>query len=164
MKELSELLVPVLAGQGITVTEAAVPADFGKGVFSRDYVRDVVTLVKERATFVKDLWTASVCLFKAPESFVQKDADKFWKPENSALALQAAHFLCETDISFDKESVGPELEDYIRGNEWPMGKVMNCLRLALTGAASGLGIADILSFIGKDEFRRRIEAAAERLG
>ena len=124
----------------------------------------VAVLEVERATFVKDLWTASVCLFKAPESYVQKDADKFWKPENSELAMQAARFLCEADIPFDKESVGPTLEEYIRGNEWPMGKVMNCLRLALTGAASGLGIADILSFIGKEEFRRRIDAAAERLG
>ena len=163
-EELSELLVPVLAGQGITVTETAASADYGKGVFSRDYVCRAVTLVKERATFVKDLWTAAECLFKAPDSYAQKDADKFWKPENSALALQAARYLCDGDFAFEKDIVGPALEEYIRGNEWPMGKVMNCLRLALTGAASGLGIADILSFIGKDEFRRRIEAAAERLG
>ena len=93
-----------------------------------------------------------------------RKTDKFWKPENSALALQAAHYLCDEDFAFEKDIVGPALEEYIRGNEWPMGKVMNCLRLALTGASSGLGIADILSFIGKDEFRRRIEAAAERLG
>ena len=163
-EELSELLVPVLAGQGITVSGEAGSADFKKGVFPRGYVRDAVTLVKERATFVKDLWTAATCLFKAPEAYVQKDADKFWKPENSELALQAARYLCEAGIPFEKELIGPALEEYIRGNEWPMGKVMNCLRLALTGASSGLGIADILSFIGKDEFRRRIEAAAERLG
>ena len=34
-----------------------------------------------------------------------------------------------------------ELEDYIKMREYPMGKVMNSLRLALTGSASGLGIA-----------------------
>lgn len=45
-----------------------------------------------------------------------------------------------------------------------MGKVMNCIRLAITGAASGLGIADILSFIGKDEFAARMNYAGERLG
>ena len=38
-----------------------------------------------------------------------------------------------------------------------MGKVMNCLRLALVGASSGLGIADIVTLIGKEEFARRIE-------
>ena len=45
-----------------------------------------------------------------------------------------------------------------------MGKVMNCIRLALTGASSGLGIADILSFIGSREFASRMAFAAERLG
>ena len=45
-----------------------------------------------------------------------------------------------------------------------MGKVMNCLRLALTGSASGLGIADIISFIGMDELGRRMSYISERLG
>ena len=40
---------------------------------------------------------------------------------------------------------------------WPM-------YLALTGAASGLGIADILSFIGRKEFARRMGYAAETMG
>ena len=40
-----------------------------------------------------------------------------------------------------------------------MGKVMNCIRLALTGSGSGLGIADIVILIGKDEFNARIEKA-----
>ena len=48
--------------------------------------------------------------------------------------------------------------------EYPMGKVMNSLRLALTGAASGLGIAAIISFIGRKEFARRMTYVAERLG
>ena len=102
--------------------------------------------------------------FIAPTEYVQKDADKFWKPEISGLVKEATDYLLASGVSFEKEAVGPALEDYIRSREWPMGKVMNCLRLALTGAASGLGIADILSFIGKEEFRRRIDAAAERLG
>lgn len=38
-----------------------------------------------------------------------------------------------------------------------MGKVMNCLRLALVGASSGLGIADIVTIIGKEEFASRID-------
>ena len=48
--------------------------------------------------------------------------------------------------------------------EYPMGKVMNSLRLALTGAASGLGIADIIHFIGRKEFARRMTTVAEKLG
>ena len=44
-----------------------------------------------------------------------------------------------------------------------MGKVMNCLRLTLTGAASGLGIAEIVTTIGTGEASRRIAWALKRL-
>lgn len=58
----------------------------------------------------------------------------------------------------------PSLEDFIREKGLPLGKVMNCLRLALTGSASGLGIADIIKFIGPDEALTRLKFAKERLG
>ena len=44
-----------------------------------------------------------------------------------------------------------------------MGKVMNCIRLAITGSGSGLGIADVVVLIGKDEFRARIDRAIASL-
>ena len=90
--------------------------------------------------------------------------DKFWKPENSALALQAAEHLRQCGCECSKEAIEAELEIFITGNGWPMGQVMNCLRLALTGSASGLGIADIISFIGMDELGRRMSYISERLG
>ena len=34
---------------------------------------------------------------------------------------------------------------------------MNCLRLAMVGGSNGLGIADIVTLIGKAEFAKRIE-------
>ena len=44
-----------------------------------------------------------------------------------------------------------------------MGKVMNCLRLMLAGSASGLGIADVVTLIGKEEVARRVAAAKAAL-
>ena len=61
------------------------------------------------------------------------------------------------------EGVGAAIEEYIKGNEWPMGKVMNALRLALAGSASGLGIADIVWRIGKIDTAARIAFAKTRL-
>ena len=63
-----------------------------------------------------------------------------------------------------QEPLETAIVDYIKAREYPMGKVMNSLRLALTGSASGLGIAAILSFIGRNEFARRMSTAAEKLG
>ena len=62
-----------------------------------------------------------------------------------------------------KEEFEVAVEEFIRSREWPMGKVMNCLRLALVGASSGLGIADIVCLIGLEEFSRRIAAAKATL-
>ena len=156
-QELTSLYIPILESKGIRIVETPQDADFSIRTFSREYVERIVTLIQERATFVADFWDIASYLFIAPTSFVEKDAAKFWKEENYTLALQVADFIMNYDGEFTKEALEGPLEEYIRGNEWPMGKVMNCLRLALVGASSGLGIADIVTLIGKEEFGRRIE-------
>lgn len=177
--ELTKLFKPVLVEHGITMmcprcaekngVEYRPEPDFAGKWFPKAYVEKVVGLIKERATFVADFWDIASYLFVAPTEYVEKDAAKFWKSENVELALQAAKFI--EDLAdkvgkegFTKEALEGPLEEFIRGNEWPMGKVMNCLRLALVGASSGLGIADIVTLIGRDEFARRIDAAVAKLG
>ena len=129
--ELARLFMPVLAEHGIIDADPA-------------YVEKVISVTQERATFVADFWDIAKCLFVAPGEFVQKDLDRFWKPEIVAAAREALEN-SDTDT----------LEAYIRDHEMPMGKVMNAIRLALTGASSGLAIADIMHCIGRDEAVRR---------
>ena len=174
-KELAALFLPILAEKGIQADPA--------------FVEGVVALTKERATFVQDFWTVASCLFVAPSQFEEygvkagaasekpvdpnrpvdprakvwddsatapflaKDVDKFYKADIYDAALEAMQ-AAEPD----------KLEDYIREKGMPMGKVMNCIRLGLSGAASGLGIADILRFIGKEEGVARMRYMKERLG
>ena len=163
--ELTTLYIPVLEEHGIHISNAqeATEPDFENKVFSRQYVEKVVELIQERATFVADFWDIAPYLFTAPVSFVEKDAAKFWKEENYTLALKVADFILNFEGEFTKENLEGPLEEYIRGNEWPMGKVMNCLRLALVGGSNGLGIADIVTLIGKKEFARRIGYIQETL-
>lgn len=177
--ELTKLFKKVLKEHDITVqcpkcaekngVEYRPEPDFAEKWFPKAYVEKVVGLIKERATFVADFWDIASYLFVAPTEYVEKDAAKFWKSENVELALQAAKFIEDFadkvgKEGFTKEALEGPLEEFIRGNEWPMGKVMNCLRLALVGASSGLGIADIVTLIGRDEFARRIDAAVAKLG
>ena len=169
VEELTSLYIPVLEEKGLKIVDCpacaltagsnmtVTGADFENKIFSRQYVERIVALIQERAAFVADFWDIASYLFIAPTSFVEKDAAKFWKEENYTLALQAADFILAFNGEFTKESLEGPLEEYIRTNEWPMGKVMNCLRLALVGASSGLGIADIVTLIGKEEFAKRIE-------
>ena len=169
VEELASLYIPVLEEKGLQIVDCpacaltagsemtVTGADFENKIFSRQYVERIVALIQERATFVADFWDIAPYLFVAPTSFVEKDAAKFWKEENYSLALQVADFIVNFDGEFTKEALEGPLEEYIRGNEWPMGKVMNCLRLAMVGASNGLGIADIVTLIGKKEFAKRID-------
>ena len=212
-EEVTGMFIPMLESHGFNVVDCPACAltagaefagkgiDFKNHIVTREYVAEVVSLVRERATFVKDIWEIAACLFLSPADyaafgvkaggpeiqkpvdprraadprvkvfddsltapFLAKDVDKFWKEENFTPAFQAQEHVCASGRAFTKESIEPVLEDYIREQGWPMGKVMNCIRLALTGASSGLGIADILSFIGSREFASRMAFAAERLG
>ncbi len=143
--------------------------DFTGKTFPKCYVEKVIELTQDRATFVADFKEITSPLFAAPTGYEPKDVAKFWTEENSPLVLQTVDFLTGADCGktgctetaetsetgWTKEAVGEALEGYIRTNEWPMGKVMNCLRLILTGASSGLPIADIIWLIGKTEVLRR---------
>ena len=148
--ELAECFMPILKEHGIEA--------------SFDYVKAVVTLIKERATFVADFWDIAWYLFQDPESYDEKDAAKFWKEDNPEKVAELAAAVCAFKGDWTKENLEHEMEEYIRSREWPMGKVMNCMRLALAGRSSGLGIADIASLIGREAFARRIEAAKAKLG
>ena len=161
--ELTDLYIPMLEEKGMKIVDDPTGADFENKIFSRQYVERIVALIQERATFVADFWDIAPYLFVAPVEFVEKDAAKFWKEENYTLALQVADFILNYEGEFTKEALEGPLEEYIRGNEWPMGKVMNCLRLAMVGGSNGLGIADIVTLIGKKEFSKRIEYIKSKL-
>ena len=149
-EELTDLFIPILKEKGIDA--------------SREYVLKVVTLIKERATFVADFWDIASYLFVAPQEYNEKDVAKFWKPENYNPAIKVAFYINNYNGPWEKEALETALEEFIRSNEWPMGKVMNCLRLALVGASSGLGIADIVTLIGKQKVMRRIMKICLSLG
>ena len=176
VEELTALYIPVLESHGLQIVDCPAcaltagsemtvsGADFENRIFSRQYVERIVALIQERATFVADFWDIAPYLFVAPAEFVEKDAAKFWKEENYTFALQVADFILNFEGEFTKEALEGPLEEYIRGNEWPMGKVMNCLRLAMVGGSNGLGIADIVTLIGKKEFAKRIDFIKATLG
>ena len=75
-RELTELFIPVLEGHGMQVVDCpcnaltagaafeGFGADFANHIFTREYVEAVVELVKERATFVADMWDIALPLFR----------------------------------------------------------------------------------------------------
>ena len=59
---------------------------------------------------------------------------------------------------FSLENTERIVHAWIESKEYPMGQIMNTLRLALVGAGKGPGMYDVTAFIGKEETLRRIDA------
>ena len=148
---------------------AALVADFRAlegeklAAFSDEYVGAVLDLMKERAHFANEFWDLTSYFFVAPSEYDQASVNKFWKDEVKAIIPQVYDFIMKLD-PFTKENIENSLHDLITTNEWPMGKVMNSLRLFLVGVSKGPGVADMMALMGKEEVDSRIKNALAKLG
>lgn len=126
------------------------------------YISAVVELMRERAHFVTEMWDLTSFFFEAPESYDEASVVKFWNEDAKAAMPQVRSLLADL-ASFDKETIENSLHELITSNQWPMGKVMNSLRLFLVGVSKGPGVADMMALFGKDETLRRIDSAVSKL-
>ncbi|MDR2894747.1 MAG: glutamate--tRNA ligase, partial [Alistipes sp.] len=136
----------------------------GKGIaLERAKIERIVSLVKERATFVSDFWELSNYFFVAPARYDEKAAAKFWKGENPARIAALREVLAGCN-DFSAATLEALIHGWIEEREYPMGQVMNSLRLAIVGESKGPGIAEICEIIGKSETLFRIDAIIKTLG
>lgn len=141
-KQLAELFQPILRANGIeTSNELA-----GRAAF----------IMKERATFVSDLWDLTSYFFVAPSSYEEKQAKKYWKGDNPRIITELRGVL-EGIEDFSLENTESIVHAWIAERGYGVGQVMNTLRLALVGAGKGPGMYDVTAFIGKEESLKRID-------
>lgn len=126
------------------------------------YVAKVVDLIKERATFVADLWTLGSFFFEAPHTIDEKAAKKAWKEDTSEIMTQV-HKIISGVSDFAAAPLQTAVKDWIVANELGFGKVMQPLRLSLVGAMQGPDVFEIATAIGKEETLARIEKAIASL-
>ncbi len=134
-----------------------------KGIKSNlAYITKIVSLLKERADFIKDLWELSGYFFVKPIEFDTKVIKKRWK-ENIPSDLQNIISVLNGLDSFSSEKIETAVKDHIQSNNLNMGQVMNCLRLCLVGSASGPHLFDIMSLLGKAETIERIRYGIDNI-
>lgn len=127
---------------------------------SLDLVK-IVSLVKDRANFVTELYDLSDYFFEAPKTYDEKAA-KNWKEETPVLMEKVANEL-EKITDFTSVTIETILKDWMSSNEIGMGKVMQPLRLSVVGALKGPHLFDIIEMIGKEETIQRIKKAIQTL-
>ena len=127
-----------------------------------DLVVKITSLVKERATFVNDLWGHSSYFFEAPTSYDAEVIKKRWKPEIPQALTELSQLLKETS-DFTAAVLEEKVKVFIGEKQLNAGAVFNCIRLSLVGGSFGAHIFDIAEIIGKDETLARIEKAVKTI-
>jgi len=123
----------------------------------------LVGLVKERVSFVKEIWDQTDFFFKAPETYDPEEIKKRWK-EDSPILLTGLRDELEKIDDFSSSSTEPVIKAWIEKNEYNTGTIMNAFRLVIVGASRGPHIFDIIEWIGKDETIRRIDKGLSVIG
>jgi glutamyl-tRNA synthetase len=123
----------------------------------------LVGMVKERVSFVKDIWEQTDFFFRAPESYDQEVIKKRWKEDSPAILLELKSLL-ESFDDFSAAATEPVVKTWIESKGYNMGAVMNAFRLVIVGASRGPHMFDIISWIGKAETLKRIDTALAVIG
>lgn len=129
---------------------------------SMERITKVVSLMKSRVNFVKELWPLCSFFFEAPTEYDEKTIRKRWK-ENSAQVMTELADVLEGIDDFSIEGQEPIVEKWIEEKEYKLGDVMNAFRLTLVGEGKGPGMFDISAFLGKAETLKRLRKAVEVL-
>jgi len=130
--------------------------------FDNDKLIKIISLVKERAVFVKDLWEQSSFFFVAPTEYDKKVVKKRWK-ENTPDIMRSLVELISSIDDFSSENTEEIIKAWIQEKELSMGAVMNAFRLSIVGAGKGPHMFDIIAIIGKEETIKRLNNAIENI-
>ena len=149
--ELAELFKPVLTQQGVDVAK-----------YSDAYLTTVVSLVKGRVNFVKELWEQARFFFEAPTTYAEKDVKKRWKEDTPAILTELIALLQGMD-NFESKPSEEVVIGWITEKGYHMGNVMNAFRLAVVGECKGPHMFDITELLGREETIARIEKAIKNI-
>lgn len=147
-EEIADLFAPIVANNGVDE--------------SMERIRTVVSLMKDRVSFVRELWDLCSFFFLPPTEYDEKTVRKRWKEYSAQQMTELAEVLEGID-DFSVEGQEPVVMKWVEDKGYKLGDIMNAFRLALVGIGKGPGMFDISAFLGKEETLRRLRRAVEVL-
>ena len=147
-EEIAQLFAPIVANNGVEE--------------SMERITEVVRMMKDRVSFVKELWPLCSFFFIPPTQYDEKTVKKRWKEDSPKVMTELADLLEGLD-DFSLENQERVVHEWVEKKEYKLGNVMNAWRLTLVGEGKGPGMFDISAFLGKEETLRRMRRAIEVL-
>lgn len=146
---IAEEIKPLFVKKGIQVTDGQ--------------IAQIIHLLKDRVHFLKEIVEESSFLFHQPETYDQDVVVKKWNEE----AVNAISGFRDTLEGYDGNFVADEIKHQLSGTMETlgikMGKIMQPLRLAVTGAGAGPDLMITMEILGKEEVISRLTNAVDRL-
>ena len=119
-------------------------------------------LMKERATFVKDIPVEGAYLFSQPTSYDEQTVQKKWKDETTPLMKEWMKTLSSI-TDFNAETIESSFKSFLEEKGVGIGVVLPNFRLLLTGNGTGPSMFEISAFLGKDECIERMNIGLEKI-
>ena len=147
-EEIAHLFAPIVANNGVDEP--------------MERITKVVSMMKDRVSFVKELWPLCSFFFIAPTEYDEKTVRKRWKEDSAKVMTELADVIEGID-DFSIENQEKIVMAWVESKGYKLGDVMNAFRLTLVGIGKGPGMFDITAFLGKEETLRRMRKAIEVL-
>ena len=129
-----------------------------EGAFSDIHLESVISLIRERASFVSEFWPLGSYFFEAPKVFDEKAVRKQWKADTPERMSELIRLL-EPVEPFTALNTEKTIKEHITDHSLGFGQVIPPLRLSLVGALKGPQLFEIMELIGKEQTLSRLSFA-----
>jgi len=130
--------------------------------YDKEALVEVCHLMKERATFVMDIYNEGKYLLERPETYDAQTVAKKWKDDSAEIMEDWKDRLWSL-TDFSAISIETAFKSYLEAKKLGIGAVLPLFRLLLTGAAMGPSMFEIAAFLGKEECFDRMNIGLEKL-
>lgn len=122
----------------------------------------ICAAMKERVTFPKDFWEQGKFFFQPPIQFDEQVISKKWNDDTVKFLSTLVEEIKSLPF-INSEIAKSALDQVTQSTGIPSGKIMQALRVTLTGGASGPDLMMTMEIIGREETVNRISYALENI-
>ena len=123
----------------------------------------IVALLKGRVNFAREIFAEASTIFNAPTTYDEAIVSAKWNADAVQAVTAFRDALQTFDGEFVAENIKHTLADAMQQAGIKQGKIMQVMRVALTGSGTGPDLMLTMEIIGKDETVARLQNALETL-
>ncbi|MBK7650682.1 MAG: glutamate--tRNA ligase [Flammeovirgaceae bacterium] len=127
-------------------------------ICSREKALKICSIMKERVTFKQDFWQHGKFFFHAPTSYDEQVIAKKWNEDAIKVLTMYSQEISKVAL-LTADSAKTVLESVTTQLGIGIGKILQALRVAITGNASGPDLMVTIEILGKEEVATRINHA-----